>query len=428
MNAKSEKALSSPVRLLALAFLGLFMSLCLTGQPIEFKLGPVQTSALEILAAACWVLVLNKVSLRSPLYVPCIVVLAGSLVPLTIGISAHGIERALRDYAQLIYMSFIFVGHFFYRRQLISPRSLLTALCVASVLYSILFLSERYLASSDNIIRYGYFWRVAIALSIIGLLTRVLNSKSGPRIDGRIALPLIGVLLFCAIQIRTRAFLLMILVGASFIVLGSFSVRRRPGELAKVLTIVGLVSIFVVIPIVAGVLSPDLADSGSLKRSVVLLEGDVSADSTASYRILAWATALGGIVQSPLFGQGFGSYVLLDPLLEGDFKYLPSAMIHNTLLQFAYVGGVTFFLANAYLFYEIYRTAGWISHDPTPSAAEGAGAQRILRALLLGFLVYSFFGVTLFETAGGLFFWFLVGYFCQSVPRAGYSVRARIAS
>jgi len=385
-------------------------TMCLIRTPIRFSVGGINTSILELLTMLTATYGLLSTSAKSStLWAPYIFLLLSVVLSFAIGVDLNGPVRALRDIAQLVYISFIFFGYFFYYRKYIKPETLILYICWIATAYSLLYLLDVYWIQSGIFYDYRFEFRVISIFAYMNLLGRLFDIPGSVRINIVTVVCMLLALSLYAIDIRTRAFLLMLIVGCVTVFLQYIFLFPYRASI-RLLFIGGTVLLFLVFPFILQWFELDIAATGSLGRLLVLWSSQ-SLDVTAQYRIDAGSLALDGFYNNLLFGTGFGSYIFLDPWIRGDFQYYPSAMIHNQFLHILYVGGILYFAGFLYFLWKIYSSIGY--GVQTQQKWEVYGRNIIGRGFLIGFLVYAAFGTTWFAVSEAIVFWFLIGYFCQ---------------
>ena len=401
-----------PLSSLNVLLILIILAVSLTGMNVDFEVLGINSSFLEVFAAIiCLSVLINGHSKTSPLWIPYLFLLLCSAIPILIGLFDNNITRVFRDSAQLTYVSFIFLGHYFYSRQLIKPDTLIRVACWISVVGSSFFLLNSYIIESSYISTLEYNWRVLIAFSAICLYVKLLGILRRVKISSFTVLFMLATMIIFLVQIRTRAFLLMVAIGFIIVTLSFLYKKKSSYEMKKFLSFGISVPILLVVAMSLGGLDLIFTNEGSLSRLLEFGESEQQ-DVTALYRLEAWSQALNGFIESPFFGQGFGSYMLLDPWINGKLQFYPSAMIHNGFLQMLYVGGIANFLGYTFLFYGIYRSAGF-EVAQYHSENESVGVRILTRSFLISYLIYASFGTSLFAVNESIIFWFLVGYFSQ---------------
>lgn len=335
-----------------------------------------------------------------------------------------GGERALRDFSQVIYVSFIFLGHFYYKRNYLHSVTFIAILCWLSAFLALIYLAEHYLFETDYFIEYIFDWRVVFAFSFVCLFARFICVPGWTNLRFPSVVLMLLVIVLFAIEIRTRAFLLMLVISAIVVYVGFLGVPKSKSDILRFSLSMFMLLLVGLVPILVGLVDFDLSDQSSLNRLMVLADSS-EYDVTVKYRLDAWAMAASGIVENPIFGKGFGSYLYLDPWINGEYQYYPSAMIHNALLQIFYVGGIAHLVGYLVLFYGVFKYAGYNYVNAQPK--EITAIRLIFRGFLIGYLFYAALGTTLFAVNEAAVFWFLVGYFCHySIPAYKQSVRFKL--
>lgn len=386
--------------------------LCLSGTPFSFYVGGVNTSFLEIVSVLLFSFAfISRGARKSPLWIGFLVVVATTIVPLLVGMADFGLKRALRDYSQVLYLGFIFLGGYTYRKGYLTPELIVKTVCWVSVLYSSVFIINNALFDYEVVSKFQYFFRLSVAFSMVFLFARLIGVQGGANFNHFTALVFLLILTVFVIEIRTRALLLMLLLSFSVIVVGSILVRRRKREISSLYVLVLVGVLFFLTPLADALIGIELAAESSVARLLALWRGEVHQDLTAFYRIEAWSRAYDAFLARPVFGNGFGKYILLDPWLRGEHRLYPPTMIHNTYLQILYVGGVIHLFGYLYFFYSALGPNR--SRARSAELVENDGSARMAKAFFIGFLLYSFFGVTFFKVTDAIFVWFIVGYFSQ---------------
>jgi len=406
-----EARQTSPSRII---MLGLVVVLCLSGRPLTFSIAGIHSSVLELVAIFAFLIIVpGRQALRSPLWPLYVVLLGTAIAPAIVGAYKNDLAQVLRDYAQLVYISFIFVGTIYFSRHIFETNTLLVVACWSAGIYCSFFLID------DNIIKSGivtplqFQWRIVVAFAFICLVARIFSVPGSPRIGLPSAIGILSVLFLYSIDVPTRAFLIMIASGVLVMLIG-FIIKQGNVDGARIWTVtliaicaaITITSSSLLISSTVGGANVQLPEGGSLQRLILL--GNQDLDVTARFRLDAWDQATPGGLESWVFGHGFGTYIYLDPWIRGNFEWFPAAMIHNTFIQILYNGGILHLSGYLLLFFHIFRQTG--ARGDKQSDLERAGVTLILRSFVVGFLVYAAFSTTLFDPISAIQFWFLVGF------------------
>jgi len=387
---------------------------CLLDTPVDIRVGSIHSSVLEILASITFMTALiHRKTKKSQIWAGFIAVIITSSIPFFVGISSYELRHVVRDFAQISYISFFMVGYYIYLKKYLLPDTFTKYLLWTAVTLSSIFLFDLWYFKSTALVELQYSWRIIIAFSFLFVFAGLIGVPGISKINKPVSIAALVVLLLYAVQIRTRAFLVMLCCGAALIALGSFFIKKDRKHLYRL-----LLSGFLVVSII-GILAAttnwvDLfsSEESSLVRLQSLQAQEYEKDVTANYRLVSWAMALTGFIESPLWGQGLGSYLYLDPWLSGLFDDYPAAMIHNTFLQILYNGGLIHLAGYMLLFYRVLTSSGWLG--PDTSERERTGTRLFLISFFISFQVYSAFGVTLFKITDALLIWFIAGFLCGS--------------
>lgn len=414
-----------PISIVAAVFV--FLA-CLLDTPVDIRVGGIHSSLLEILAAVTFVAALvHRKTRASSLWTGFIVVTVTSAIPLIMGVTTHELRHVLRDFSQISYISVFMIGYYIYVKKYLLPDTFAKYLLWAAVVLSCVALFDMRYLRLEALTALQYSWRIIIAFSFFFALASLIGLPGIPRINAPLCMAILAILILYALQIRTRAFLLMLCCGTMSIVVGSLFVKKDRKYLYRLL-FSGLLVIAI-----AGVLAATtnwvdlfVSEESSLGRMQLLQSQEYEKDLTANYRLVSWAMALTGFFESPLWGQGLGSYLYLDPWLSGIFDDYPAAMIHNTFLQILYNGGLVHMAGYMFLFYCVLASPGWLG--PGAGARERAGTRLFLGSFFVSFLIYSAFSVTLFKITDAFIVWFIAGFLCGSAPSGRYCFEGLLSS
>jgi O-antigen ligase len=414
-----------PITIVAAVFV--FLA-CLLDTPVDIKVGGIHSSLLEILAAITFVVALvNRKARTSSLWAGFIVVTVTSAIPLVTGVTTQELRHVLRDFSQISYISVFMIGYYIYLRRYLRPETFAKYLLWMAVVLSLVALFDMRYLRLEALTALQYSWRIIIAFSFFFALASLIGLPGIPRIARPLCVAILAVLVLYALQIRTRAFLLMLCFGTVSIVVGSVFVKKDRKHLYRL-----LLCAFLVVCIAGTVAATTnwvdllVSEETSLGRIQSLQFQEYEKDVTANYRLVSWAMALTGFLESPLWGQGLGSYLYLDPWVSGVFDDYPAAMIHNTFLQILYNGGLVHMAGYMFLFYCVLASPGWLG--PGAGARERAGTRLFLGSFFVSFLVYSAFSVTLFKITDAFIVWFIAGFLCGSARSGRYCFEGLLSS
>ena len=391
-------------------FLTGLATLCLFSIPLPFEIGGINTSILEIISFPIFLAALfGWLMPRSPIRSAFLLLGLASSLPVVIGLlEGRGVTQILREFAPVTYAGFLFVGGHFRKFGYLSAEKMLKLVCWVASLYAAFYVLEDKFFDTTVVSQFWPHWRLLVALGIMILYARLAGISGMPRFALPIALAMFAVLLLYAVEIRTRALLLMIGVGVLQIFFGSFKAHRTGKKFVRPVTIgfIGGLMVYFVVNMVSE--SATLRSTNSIGRLAALMNGS-GLDITAMWRLNAWQLAWEEAIASPIFGVGFGSYLLLDPWIRGDLRFQPSAMIHNTWLNLFYCGGLIYLTTYVYLFCRIYHSMGHVPENQE----RNAGVALVGRGMLLGYCIFIAFGTGFFAPNNALPLWFLLGFFCH---------------
>ena len=192
----------------------IILAVCLSESNIGFVASGIHSSFLEIIVIVLFPLVLlSRHSRTSPLWMFYLFLIFSTLVTFLNGLFDNSVVRALRDSTQFTYVSFIFIGHYFYSRQYIKPKTLIRFACWISALGSSVFIVNNYTIGSSYIHSLQYNWRILIAFAIICLFVKLCGMLRSVKLNSLTILCMLTAMVMFLGQIRTRAFLLMVVIG-----------------------------------------------------------------------------------------------------------------------------------------------------------------------------------------------------------------------
>lgn len=381
------------VMILAVSMMGLSPSVTISGynvQILEFA------QALPML----WVLLVLPRIYRSEMSKGTAVVLALNLVPLTYGLYSYGISSALRDFSGVYYMLMIVFGYAIGRFAVITGANLIAGLSIAGFI----FVTGYTFRIADGVLDYAtleYNYRVPALVCTSAAALCLVNFS---RVTGwRRGVLLAGGLLYAAflLQLRTRAAYLGLAAGILTILIQAGIVYLRdPRTLRQVAgrLLLGVIAV-ILVSVVYSEWIP-LVFTNAQERTNILLSGMYYTDETVAFRLEAWRLAWQEFLASPLFGVGFGKYMVLDPWLRHEYALYPSHMMHNGVLQILYSGGLLAMAANIYFWRCIYNVFKF---------SRSLNAVIPILSLAISFLVYTAFGAILFKSVEAIPLWLILG-------------------
>jgi O-antigen ligase len=381
------------VAILAISMMGLSPSVTISGFNVQI---------LEIAQALplFWVLLVLPRIYRSEVAKGIAVVLVLNLVPLTYGLYSYGISSALRDFSGVYYMLMIIFGYAIGRFAVITGANLIVGLSIAGFI----FVTGYSFQIAGGVLDYAtleYNYRIPALVCTSAAALCLVNFS---RITGwRRGVVLAGGLLYAAflLQLRTRAAYLGLAAGVSTILIQAGIVYLRdPRTLRQVANrlVLGVIAVLLVSVIYSEWIP--LVFTNAQERTNVLLSGMYYTDETVAFRLEAWRLAWEEFLASPIFGVGFGKYMVLDPWLRHEYALYPSHMMHNGLLQILYSGGLLAMGANIYFWRCVYRIF---------KASSRFNAVIPILSLAISFLVYTAFGAILFKSVEAIPLWLILG-------------------
>lgn len=401
---------------------------CLLDTPVDIRVGGIHSSLLEIIALATFVAAtIHRKTRTSSIWAGFVAVTVTSAIPFIVGVFTHELRHVLRDFSQILYISVFAIGYYIYLKRYLLPETFAKCLIWMAVALSFVALFDMRYLKLDAFVELQYSWRIIIAFSFFFVLAGLIGLPGIPKINRPLGLAVLTVLILYALQIRTRAFLVMLCCGTSLIVTGSVFVKKDRKHIYRLfLSVFLIVSVIGVVAATTNWTDLFVSEEGSLSRLQLLQSQEYEKDVTANYRLVSWAMALTGFLESPLWGQGLGSYLYLDPWVSGAFDEYPAAMIHNTFLQILYNGGLVHLAGYMFLFFSVLSSPGWLG--PGAGGQERKGTRLLLGSFFVSFLVYSAFSVTLFKITDAAIIWFMAGFLCGSARSDRYCFKGFLSS
>jgi O-antigen ligase len=385
---------------LLLTFTIFTVSLTGISTPLTYATFNIQLLEILQLGPLLWTLFLLPRIYRSELVFGTVTLLAVNAVPLIYGFFVYGASSAMRDFAGIYYMLILVFGYALGRYAVISASQLLVGLSAVGLV----FVTAYTFRISENLIDYEVIeYNFRIPAMVCSCAAALVLAGFGRLTGWRRLAILAGGLMYAAfvLQLRTRGAYLGLATGF-IVVLVHVCIRffNDPGYLAKVL---GRLIVALVAVVLASVLYTEWLSvlfSNARERSDVLFAGIYFSDPTVAFRLDAWRLAWEEFLDSPIFGVGFGKYMILDPWLRREFALYPSHMMHNGVLQILYSGGILAMGGMVFFWWRVRR----ILRDSTVVTS----VIPVL-ALTLSLLVYTSFGAILFKSVEAVPLWLIVG-------------------
>lgn len=391
-------ALSSSGVLLTLMVLT--VSLAGISTPLTYATFNIQLLEILQLAPLLWTVFVLPRIYRSELFLGMATLLAVNAVPLVYGFFVYGASSAMRDFAGIYYMLIVVFGYAVGRYAVISAGQLLIGLSAIGLIFvtAYTFRIADYLIDYE-VIEYNFRIPAMVCSCAAALVLAGFGRLTGWH---RMAI-LAGGLLYAAfvLQLRTRGAYLGLATGF-IVVLVHVCIRffNDPGYLARV---VGRLLVAVLVVVLVSVLYTEWLSvlfSNARERSDVLFAGIYFSDPTVAFRLEAWRLAWEEFLASPIFGVGFGKYMILDPWLRREFALYPSHMMHNGVLQILYSGGLIAMGGMCFFWWRVRRML---------RGSNVVTSVVPVLALTLSLLVYTSFGAILFKSVEAVPLWLIVG-------------------
>lgn len=386
----------------ALLFTGIIFATAMFELSVPLVFGGYNIQLLEALQLGplFWLLLVARKLVSSVVVRGMVIVLLANSIPLIYGISVYGLSSALRDFAGVFYMIMIVFGYAIGRLRILSGVNLLLAFTALGVI----FIPAYFFNVGSSVLDYEvlkYNYRVP---GMVCFLAAVLSVAGLGRLHGwqRVCV-MIGGLLYGGfiLQLRTRGAHVALLAGSMVIVIqAAVHFVNEPAFLGR---IIGRILLGVTAAVLLSVFYSEALSSlfeNARERTDIVFTSAYYTDVTIAFRLEAWRLAWEEFLGSPLFGVGFGKYMILDPWLRREFALYPSHMMHNGLLQILYSGGLAALAGFVYLWWAVRKAL---------VRSRVLNAVIPLLSLLVALAVYAAFGAILFKAVEAIPLWLIVG-------------------